>query len=277
MSALPLLPPDAQQVAWINNHAVDLYAQAAEAEALRNDKDNALRNSAKRFGPLAPVLVLLAKAKSLLFLLKFKFLFSLFAFVSFYWALYGKWFGIGFAVLVLCHEMGHYIEVKRKHLPVELPVFLPGFGAYVKWKNLGIPADGRAMIALAGPLAGFLSSAVCLGMYWYTHIELWAALARAGAWLNLLNLIPVWALDGGHAIEAISRYGRIFLALAAVALWWQAREWLFLAVAVGALWQVFFVRETEEGSLKIAAYFCFIMCALAFILAMLPGREFGIR
>ena len=54
---------------------------------------------AKRLGPLAPLALLLAKAKTLLLaLFKLKFLFSFVAFLGVYWALYGAWFGIGFAV-----------------------------------------------------------------------------------------------------------------------------------------------------------------------------------
>jgi len=42
------------------------------------------------------------------------------------------------------------------------------------------------------------SLAVCVLLWWKTGNGLWAALARAGAWLNVLNLIPVWLLDGGQ-------------------------------------------------------------------------------
>jgi len=45
--------------------------------------------------------------------------------VAFYWALYGMKFGIGFAVLILVHEMGHFIDIKRRGLPADMPVFLP--------------------------------------------------------------------------------------------------------------------------------------------------------
>src|SRR2546429_4427322 len=34
---------------------------------------------------------------------------------------------------------------------------------------------------------------------------LWAALARTTAGLNILNLTPVWILDGGQAVAALDR------------------------------------------------------------------------
>src|ERR1035441_5725069 len=99
---------------------------------------------AKRLGPLA---LLLAKAKTLLFaLFKLKFLFSFAAFLGIYWALFGAWFGIGFACMILMHEMGHFVEVKRRGLPADMPVFLPGLGAYVKWQGLGVSTEVRALI-----------------------------------------------------------------------------------------------------------------------------------
>src|SRR6202158_17061 len=85
--------------------------------------DQPPRCGAKRVGPLAPLVLLLAKGKTLLFMLfKLKFLFSFAAFLGIYWALYGAWFGIGFACMILMHEMGHFVEVKRGGLPAEMPV-----------------------------------------------------------------------------------------------------------------------------------------------------------
>jgi len=73
--------------------------------------------------------------------------------VAFYWAVYGVKFGVGFAILILVHEMGHFVDIKRRGLPADMPVFLPGFGAYVRWTALGVSARTRAFVSLAGPLA----------------------------------------------------------------------------------------------------------------------------
>jgi Zn-dependent protease len=83
----------------------------------------------------------------------------------------------------------------------KLPVFPPGFGAYVRWQALNVSLDARALISLAGLFAAI----VCLGLYHTTRRPVFAALAHTGAWLNLLNLIPVWILDGGRAVHALSQ------------------------------------------------------------------------
>jgi Zn-dependent protease len=142
---------------------------------------------------------------------------------------------------------------------------------------MGVPLDVRAVISLAGPFAGLLSSAACVLIYYYTHSTLWLALARAGAWLNLLNLIPVWALDGGHAIQAVSKYGRILFLTGAVLLYWLSSDMLFLLLAAGAAWQSFFTRAPQEGSTKIAIYFALLLCGLAAVLWLAPGQGFELR
>jgi Zn-dependent protease len=270
--ALHLLPSDATQAQWIRGHLAALPQPATTP------------NWIKRLGPLGPIALVLLKGKGLLFaVFKLKFLFSLFSFVAVYWALYGWKFGIGFAASILIHEMGHYIDIKRRGLPAEMPVFLPGLGAYVKWQALGVTQAQRAQIALAGPLAGWLAAAICAGFYLQTHSLLWAALARAGAAINVLNLIPIWVLDGGQAANALGRTARLALLCAAVGLWWVSGEGLFLLVAAGVLWRLFTLarksandRPEEEGW-NTLLYYVAVMAALALTLHLIPGQGLGVR
>src|ERR1700730_16086423 len=141
---------------------------------------------------------------------------SFLAFVVIYSAASGVKFGIGFAVLILIHEMGHFVDIKRRGLPADMPVFLPGLGADVGLQELGVPRETRAAVSLAGPLAGFLASLACAALWWQTGNPFWAALARVGAILNLLNLIPVWALDGGQGALALSKTERLVVMAASI-------------------------------------------------------------
>ena len=148
LKALELLPPDSAQAQWIRTNTEKLNGMAGAAAS------SARPSWAKKLGPFAPLAIVLAKGKFFVSLFKLKFLFSLGAFVAFYWALYGMKFGIGFALLILVHEMGHFIAIKRRGLPADMPVFLPGLGAYVRWAALGVSVQTRAFVSLAGPLAG---------------------------------------------------------------------------------------------------------------------------
>jgi Zn-dependent protease len=223
------------------------------------------------------VAIALSKAKVLLSLFKLNFLFSLAAFMGVYWALYGAKFGVGFAVLVLLHEMGHFIDIKRRGLPADMPVFLPGLGAYVRWKALGVSSETRAAVSLAGPLAGCLAAAACGLLWWMTGNGIWAALGRASAWLNVLNLIPVWALDGGQAAFALDKTERLWLLSACVALWLLLGQNVFFLVALGACYRLFAKDLPERPSRATAAYFVSVLTSLGLVMWFLPGQGLGLR
>ena len=275
LMGLPLLPPDSRQAHWIVNHArsLDSLAQRIQPPPPSENK------WAQRLGPVGPVAILLAKGKFLLSaVFKLKFLLSFFAFFGFYWAMFGAKFGLGFAVLILIHEMGHFIDVKRRGLPADMPVFLPGLGAYVRWQALGVSLETRAAISLAGPFAGFIAAVACAVLWWQTGNPLWASLARAGAVLNVLNLTPVWVLDGGQASHALSKTERIILLSVCLALWLLLGEGVFFLVAAGAGYAAFFAGDLPpHPSRATTVYFIAILIALGVILRLLPGQGIGMN
>jgi Zn-dependent protease len=271
VKASELLPKESTQAEWIRDkvRALELSAKEQENQATRS-------GWMKKLGPLAPIAIVLVKGKAvLLTIFKLKFVLSLGAFMGFYWTLYGAKFGVGFAALILIHEMGHFIDIKRRGLPAEMPVFLPGLGAYVRWQALGVTERTRAAVSLAGPFAGWLASVVCALIWWKTGDGLWAALARAGAWLNVLNLIPVWVLDGGQAVLVLNKAERIVLVTSCVALSFVLGESVFFLVAAGAAWRLFTKDIPEQPSRAITAYFVGVLASLGVIMWMMPGQGFG--
>jgi len=263
---LPLLPPDSTQAGWVRNHAEELAASADRLEPQTKD-----HRWARKLGPLGPLAILLAKSKALLAIFKLNFLFSLIAFIGVYWALFGARFGVGFAALILIHEMGHFVDVKRRGLPADMPVFLPGLGAYVRWQALGVSAETRAAVSLAGPAAGWLASSICAVLWWTTGARIWAALAHTGAWLNLLNTIPVWVLDGGQAVRVLGKTQRILLLTTSVTLGLVLGQSVFLLVAAGAAYRLFTKDMPLEPSGKITAYFMVVLVLLGLLMWAVPA------
>jgi Zn-dependent protease len=271
LSALPLLPHEADQAQWIRGHAYKLEISAKNTEPAAPKYQ-----WAKRLGPLAPIAILLAKSQAfILALFKFKFVFSLLAYVFIYWQLFGAKFGIGFALLILVHEMGHFIDIRRRGLPADMPVFLPGFGAYVRWQALGVTRQTRAEVSLAGPLAGLIGGVICVAVWWYTGGPIWAALARSCAWLNIVNLTPIWVLDGGQAANALSKPERFVLLAACAVLGALVRDWSFAIVAAGTVYRLFTDDLPPVASPRVTAYYIGVLAGLALVMHLVPGRLFA--
>jgi len=150
----------------------------------------------------APIAVVIGLAVKFGFVfLKF---FGIFISVGAYALIWGWKFGVGFVLLILIHEMGHFVEARRQGLEVTLPTFVPFLGAYVLIKNSPLNPWRNALVALAGPAAGGVASAVCWGIGEAYDSRLLLALAYAGFLINLINLAPVGILDGGaiwHAFK----------------------------------------------------------------------------
>ena len=163
-------------------------------------------------GPLIAVGALLlkfgAKLKFLLLLLPKVKLFttsaSMLVSIGAYALIWGWSFAVGFVLLLLVHEMGHVIQLRREGIKASAPMFIPFLGALVAMKELPKDAAAEARVGLAGPILGSLGALVPLGIYALTGNELFQALAFVGFFLNLFNLLPVLPLDGGRAMAALS-------------------------------------------------------------------------
>ncbi|HZU59428.1 MAG TPA: site-2 protease family protein [Solirubrobacteraceae bacterium] len=177
------------------------------------DKGRAARGRqswlARRAGPaLAALVALLAKLKALLLLLpKLKLLTTvgtMLVSVAAYSFVFGWAFAAGFVVLLLVHEMGHVIQLRREGVKASAPMFIPFLGAVISARSLGSSALAEARVGLAGPVLGTIGSAACIVLWQLTGNELWRALAFTGFFLNLFNLLPVVPLDGGRAMAAMA-------------------------------------------------------------------------
>jgi Zn-dependent protease len=273
-----------QMLGWLpagTQQAEAVQGRIALIDARAQSVEDSKAKWTKRLGPLAPVVFFLAKVKTVLFaLLKFKFLLSFFAFFGIYWALFGWRFGLGFTVSILIHELGHYVAARRRGLKVDLPVFLPGLGAYVRWYSQGVTLDTLSSIALAGPTAGLLAAVVCGGIYLkggaHAGSSLWGALAHAGAWLNLINLVPVLGLDGAQATHALNRLQRGLILATCVVFFALLHEGVFLFIAAGMVWRLFTGSAPETPSSSTMIRYMLLLFLLGSLMWVVPdvGRQF---
>jgi len=160
-------------------------------------------------GPLlAGLVVLISKGKAILLLLPKLKIFTtsatMLVSIAAYALIWGWAFGVGFVLLLLIHEMGHVIQLRREGIQASAPMFIPFLGAVVAAKSMGDDAAAEARVGLAGPILGSLATLVPLGIWLATGEEYWQALAYVGFFINLFNLLPVLPLDGGRAMAALS-------------------------------------------------------------------------
>jgi Zn-dependent protease len=167
----------------------------------------------KRAGGLALAagLILLkfgAKLQGLLLLLPMVNIFttsaSMLVSIAAYALIWGWSFAVGFVLLLLIHEMGHVLQLRREGIKASAPMFIPFLGALVAMKELPKDAAAEARVGLAGPVLGALGCLIPWALYGATGDELFKALAFVGFFLNLFNLLPVLPLDGGRAMAALT-------------------------------------------------------------------------
>jgi Zn-dependent protease len=271
-SALAWLPAGTKQYAAVEQRIslIDTRLnRAAESKA----------KWTRRLGPFAPIVYFLAKFKTLFFLLtKAKFLFSFLFFFGIYWVAFGWKFALGITVSILVHEMGHYIAIKRRGLKVDLPVFMPGLGAYVRWYSQGISLVDLSSIALAGPAFGLLAALVCatiarLTGETFAHPGLWSALAYVNGWLNIVNLTPIFGLDGAQATFSLDRTQRWLVLASALIFFGWLHEWPYLLVAGGMIFRLFGAIPAERPSTRTLVNFVLLLFALGLLVYAFPAPQ----
>jgi Zn-dependent protease len=160
-------------------------------------------------GPIIAFVALMAtKGKAVLLLLPKLKVFttsaSMLVSIGAYALIWGWPFAAGFVLLLLLHELGHVIQLRREGVEASAPMFIPFLGAVIAARSMGDDAAAEARVGLAGPVLGSVATLVPLGIWLATGEEFWQALAFVGFFLNLFNLLPVLPLDGGRAMAALS-------------------------------------------------------------------------
>ena len=186
-------------------------------------------------------------------------------------------------VSILIHELGHAFAFRRYGQPshillhfsggLTIPESMPWGGGYA---NVSLSPNQQIFISLAGPLAGFLLAALTLfvgvGMGGEFHLttilgfipfpivymsnsmlnQIFVTMLWVNIFWGIINLLPVYPLDGGH----VSRY--ILL---------QRDPWNGLRTS---LW----VSVITGGVLAVAGLVAFGSLYMAFLFGLLAFQSF---
>jgi len=136
--------------------------------------------------------------------------------------------------IVIFHELGHFLAMKMYDYKDLGIFFIPLLGAYASGTKREVSQKQSAIILLAGPMPGIIAGIILFLIINSESAEmsqetfnLLRSTATLLLFLNILNLLPIYPLDGGQLLNRLfldeSRLiGKIFVILSIAALTWLA-------------------------------------------------------
>src|SRR5438105_8561608 len=182
---------------------------------------------------------------------------------------------IGFALIILIHEIGHAVVIRAKGLRAGVMVFIPFIGGAVTLKDQPRSAYDDAQIGLAGPIFGTAACLIVLQIWKWTGDPRWLAIAGTGFALNLINLLPIGMLDGGRISGAVTKWMWVLGGGALVYKTYQQPNPLMILVLLLVAFQVYasIVRENDESFYDVTLGQRAAIAAAYFILVVFLGHQ----
>jgi Zn-dependent protease len=160
--------------------------------------------------------------------------FSALVSLGFYSLAFGPLTAVGLVTMLFVHEMGHVVEIRRQGMQATAPIFIPFLGAAIFQRSHPTTAVKQAQIGIAGPIAGTIGATAAFFLYLATGQQVLLLTALIGFGLNLLNLIPVWQLDGSWILAPVSKWVYVGgYALVVLAILWLHSILLILIAVFG--------------------------------------------
>ena len=130
-------------------------------------------------------------------------------------------------VVVVFHELGHFMAMKIYKYRELGMFFIPLLGAYVSGKKQEVSQKQSAIILLAGPVPGIFLGIILHFLSIHFELDFLNTVAWILIYLNVLNLLPVYPLDGGQLLHRLflddyNILGKIFVILSVVLMSWVA-------------------------------------------------------
>jgi Zn-dependent protease len=151
-------------------------------------------------------------------------------------------------VVLFVHESGHWLAMKFFGYSDLQMFFIPFFGAAVSGKDSNTTGARKAIVALLGPAPGIVLGLISGFVYMKWHEPLFLRYAVTSLFINGLNLLPIYPLDGGRFMEIVifSRHPAVeivFKVLAVLALVGLAVRLSSISLGILAFATLFLTRE----------------------------------
>jgi putative peptide zinc metalloprotease protein len=158
--------------------------------------------------------------------------------VAVYSVMFTVEFALALVAVLMFHEFGHVRAMKKFGIPTKGFYLIPFFGgiavgdkARTQWESL--------YISMMGPVYGLLMTAGFYVTFLITGSHFCGLVTSISALLNLVNLFPVYPLDGGHVVKALVFSRRNQLAL--ISLLAVSALCLFATWSFGLYFLAFFI------------------------------------
>ena len=114
-------------------------------------------------------------------------------------------FIIYLVVVLLFHELGHFIAMKTfKYRGVRM-MFVPLMGAFVQGTKLNYSQKESFIVTAAGPFPGVIVGGLLICFGADLHFSWMISVGLLFLLLNLINLLPIDPLDGGQMFKLFFR------------------------------------------------------------------------
>lgn len=127
--------------------------------------------------------------------------------------------------VVVFHEMGHFLAMKLyKYTDLGI-FFIPLLGAYASGTKREVSQTQSVVIILAGPVPGIIVGLLIYFLALHQDSLFLEKTALILILLNLLNLIPIYPLDGGQLLNRLfldesAIIGKVFVVASSLFLGW---------------------------------------------------------
>lgn len=118
--------------------------------------------------------------------------------------LFNPMMGLFFCVAIYIHEYGHVWAMDRLKIPHNGFIFIPFLGGGASPKKNINHRRKNFTVSIMGPVWGFGFSAALIMLYLITKMKVFIAFAVINAQFNILNLMPIFFLDGGRMWRTLS-------------------------------------------------------------------------
>jgi Zn-dependent protease len=147
--------------------------------------------------------------------------------------------------VVVFHELGHFLAMKIYNYTDLGIFFIPLVGAYASGKKKDVSQLQSSIILLAGPVPGILAGVLMFFIVDPGEYDFIFKVCRILVYLNLLNLLPIYPLDGGQLLN------RLFLDNSELI----SKIFLFLSIAVMVWFGLFYAPKPFGYALLVIPLF----------------------